>query len=403
MITVNEAVSLIETHLPKLEKSRVPIEASVGKILAQEIKSERHQPPFNRMAMDGIAIDFKRWESGQRSFKVEGMQRAGEAQKTLSSHENCMEAMTGGVLPEGASAVIRYEDVRIDNGIAYIDENISVENMMNVHQFGIDHKQGDSLLKVGSFIRGAQVGIIASNGYSEIEVYDTPKIAIVSTGDELVDFGSDPLPHQIRKSNPYALQGELNGFGFEKTKLFHLKDEKEDIYNTLKNILDKYQVVVLSGGVSMGKFDFIPQVLGDLEVKQHFHKVAQRPGKPLWYGTGTKGQGVFALPGNPISCVTCLRRYVIPALFKAMNAENESVCVQQQYAVLKEDYLFNKSLTYFLPVCLEEGEDGVTYGHPIKTNGSGDYGALAFSDGIMELDKEVDQFKAGDKLPLFRW
>jgi molybdopterin molybdotransferase len=402
MITVDEAANLIAQNLPIWKTKKVPLENSIGKILAQEICSEREQPPFNRMMMDGIAFEFESFQKGQRSFPIQDMQRAGEAQKKLVNSTDCFEGMTGGVLPEGCDCVIRYEDIEIVDGVANIASDISATLMQNVHAKGIDHHKGDLLLDKGQRLSGPQIGIIASNGLSEIEVFDTPKIAVISTGDELVDFGQYPLAHQIRRSNPYALKAELNAFGLEKIDLFHLQDDPEEIMTKLQEILISHDVLVLSGAVSMGKYDFLPQAFSDLKINKVFHKVTQRPGKPFWYGTKeVDGQrkAIYALPGNPISCLVGLRRYVVGSIFQAMERKTPS----RAYATLTRDFVFKKDLTYFLPITFEYDQEGRTLATPLPTNGSGDYGALGPSQGMIELPRGRDLFKKGESFPLYIW
>ena len=393
MITVEEALKLIDNNTPELGTISLPIVQCYAMVLAQDIHSERDQPPFNRMAMDGVAIDFNEYQSGRRKFKIQGMQRAGRPQSTLTDSTECIEAMTGGVLPEGATAVIRYEDTKIENGYCIINEDLTFNMMNNVHQKGSDHKQGDKLLSKGQIIYGPQMGIIVSNGYAEVQVYRPPRIAVISTGDELVELHQTPQAHQIRRSNSYALMAQLNASGFSEVNPFHLPDDKNKIFTELKKIIDSHDVLVLSGGVSMGKFDYLPQVFNDLKVKKVFHKISQRPGKPFWFGV-TNTTAIYALPGNPVSAITCLRRYVIPTLMHKKTL--------QEKAILGEDFKFNKDLTYFLPVKLSYKEKNLI-ATPIKTNGSGDYGSLAYSDGFLELPKDQSEFLSGESFKLFRW
>lgn len=398
MISVNEATSLIADRVPSAKKIKLPISKLEGKILAQDILSERDQPPFHRMAMDGIAIDFKEFQKGRRDFVVQGIQSAGEPQKTLEKSGDCIEGMTGGVLPKNATAVIRYEDIDIDHhGTAHVKENLTFNMFNNIHEKGSDHKAGDVVLKAGTLLRGPQIGIIAANGYAEVDVVDTPKIAVISTGDELVDLGQEPLDYQIRRSNPYAIRSELNCLGFNQVNMFHLLDDEKHLFDELATILADHDILVLSGGVSAGKFDYLPKVFGDLQVEEVFHKVAQRPGKPLWFGT-KENKMVFGLPGNPVSAITCLRRFVVPALQKMQKG-----FTQTTFATLTEDYTFNKNLTYFCPVKVEVSSEGTMLATPIKTNGSGDYGSLAYSDGFVEMDIATDLFKAGTAHKIFLW
>lgn len=397
MLTVDQATSAIASKTPQCPVVKVSLQEAYGKILAQDILSERDQPPFDRMAMDGIAIDFDEYQKGRRQFKVAGIQSAGQPQQILENKEDCLEGMTGGVLPKNATAVIRYEDISIENNIATIADELVFNMFNNVHQKASDHKEGEIVLKKGTILNGPQLGIIAANGYADVTIYADPKIAVISTGDELVDLGETPLDHQIRRSNPYAMKAELNCFQFNNVTLFHLLDNEKELYQQLEKILNEFDILVLSGGVSAGKYDFLPQVFADLNVEKVFHKVAQRPGKPLWFGNKEE-KLIFALPGNPVSAITCLRRYVVPAL---LSARGQRAHIDK--AVLAEDYAFNKDLTYFCPVIVSVSSDGVLKATPMKTNGSGDYGSLAYSDGILELDKETNFFEKGSTHKLFLW
>lgn len=391
MISVESAIELINSHIPNFDTIRLSIDKCYGKVLAQDILSERDQPPFHRVAMDGVAIDFDKYQKGKRKFNVAGIQKAGVAPLTLNNKDECLEVMTGAVLPYNASAVIRYEDTKIENGICHIHDELTFNMMNNVHQKGSDNKSGDLLLSKGTRLYGPQIGIIASNGYKEVIVLNSPKIAVISTGDELVDLDETPLDFQIRRSNSYAIKAQLNFEGFKDVNCFHLLDDRDQLFKSLGEILNSHDVLVLSGGVSMGKYDFLPQVFSDLKVKKVFHNISQRPGKPLWFGA-TSNKLVFALPGNPVSAITCLRRYVSETLKK----------YPSEYATLETDFEFNKDLTYFLPVTITN-KDHLLIATPIINNGSGDYGSLGKSDGFIELAKDKNLFKKGESFKLFRW
>lgn len=396
MITVEKAIELIAQNIPELKTITLEIEKCHGKSLAQNIYSERDQPPFNRVAMDGVAIDFNEFQRGRREFKIQAIQQAGAAPLKLESIDSCIEVMTGGVLPINSNVVVRYEDTSIENDKCIISEELTFNMMNNVHQKGSDHKQGDLLLSRGQVINGPQMGIITSNGYKELSVIAHPKIAVISTGDELVELDQIPKDYQIRRSNSYAIETELRVQGFFEINSFHLPDVAEVLYHKLSEILNAHDILILSGGVSMGKFDFLPQVFNDLKIKKVFHNVSQRPGKPFWFGA-TEHKAVFALPGNPVSAITCLRRFVIPALLK----EIDKNC-NEEYAFIDCDFNFDKDLTYFLPVKLYFSE-GKCMAKPIKTNGSGDYGSLGESDGFIELPKEQKVFKKNEAFKVFRW
>ncbi|MCB0414948.1 MAG: molybdopterin molybdotransferase MoeA [Bdellovibrionales bacterium] len=401
MISVQKAEELLALYPPAVFTQTVSLEDSLHKVLAQSISSKRDQPPFHRVAMDGIALRFDDYKKGIRSFKVANLQKAGEPQKTLDAEGACIEVMTGAVLPKNTDCVVRYEDIEIIDGYAQL--NIEVDFMQNIHQKGSDHQQGTEVLPAGVKMTSPRIGIAASNGYSQVQIYAMPKIAIVSTGDELVDLQETPQDHQIYRSNSFSLQAELNSFGFKDIQSFHIEDNKESLLEKLSFILNEYGVVILSGGVSMGKFDFLPQILSDLKTKEIFHKISQRPGKPFWYGVGEKGQGVYALPGNPVSCLVCLRRYVVPALYKAMGSRLDVERGSQSEGVLAKDFTFEKNLTYFLPVKASKNHENIIELLPCPTNGSGDYGALGESDGFIELPLEKTFFKKGESYKYFPW
>jgi molybdopterin molybdotransferase len=391
MLSVAEAEKIILLHLFKPLKQTIAIQSSPGKILAEEIKADRDFPPFNRAAMDGIAILFKSFENGNRNFFIEAMQAAGQEQKALIDKNACIEIMTGAVLPEGTDTIIPYENIKVENqGASILNE--PVLKAQNIHGRGSDAKQNEVLLSAGMKISAAEVALLASVGKVEVAVFKNPKAAIISTGDELVDVHQTPLPHQIRKSNSYALMAALNNLGCE-ADAFHLKDDEVELTKSLNEILGKYELIILSGGVSKGKLDLVPKVLESLGVKKSFHGVSQRPGKPMWFGASDKNF-VFALPGNPVSTFMCFHRYVKPWLEKSIGFKSRN-----QSAILAKDFSFQPSLTYFLQVKIEN-EEGKLMAYPIVGGGSGDFANLKEVDGFLELALDRVNFMKGEAMRL---
>ena len=210
--------------------------------------------------------------------------------------------------------------------------------------------------------------------------------------------GAPIADHQVRLSNAPALAVMLAGAGFPGATQHHLPDAPETLRERLGALLEDVDVLLLSGGVSRGRADYVPEVLEGLGVTCHFHRVAQRPGKPLWFGTGRDGQSVFALPGNPVSTLTCCRRYVLPALSLA---SGETAPVAPRVA-LAEDWTFRPALTAFVPVRLVDDDRGAA-ALPVGTNTSGDFTALAGTDGLIELPADRERFAAGERFRFFRW
>lgn len=394
MITVDLAWQLVVNELPSLLVEEVSLEESLGRVLAEDIFADRDGPPFNRVAMDGIAILAKSLEL-KKTFRLESMAKAGEPQLRLNDSNNCVEVMTGAPLPFGCDTVIRYEDLIIENGVATVDSVVRAA-VANIHFQGSDFKKNEIILTKNYSIHAPLIGILASAGKSTVKVYRHPKIAIVSTGDELVEVNQVPLDHQIRMSNLFALNALLKSFGFNSIELLHLPDEPNVIFESLKNIIAKVDVLILSGGVSEGKFDFIPQTLQDLGVKKIFHKISQKPGKPLWFGK-RDDKMVFALPGNPVSCLVCLRRYFIEAAGEIIG---ESPLVRE--VILESEINVKGDRTFFQAVKLKNIQ-GKVFASPIAGNGSGDYLTLKESDGFVELDPKLSPFSESQIVKFYSW
>ena len=407
MISVENALQTILNSTQDFGVEEIPLMQSVGRILKEDIFADRDFPPFNRVAMDGIAIDFQKFQHGQRTFKIEGIQAAGSEQITLQNLENCIEVMTGAVLPKKVTAVIRYEDVAIKNGIAILQLK-TINEGQNIHEQGKDKQQGDVLISQNTKISAAEIGVLATVGKSLVKVARQPKVMIVSTGDELVEVAQNPLAHQIRKSNVYTLVSLLERLHVQ-SETAHITDDKPILKEKINRYLQEYDVLLFSGAVSKGKYDFLPEVLEELGVEKLFYTVAQRPGKPFWFGrTGSFGlseQGanekenkkhtiVFAFPGNPISTyVNCLA-YFYPWYYKSVGLK-----LEQETVILGEDVSFKPKMTYFLQVKLEH-----KFGHlvalPMQGNGSGDLASLVQTDGFMQLPSDQTDFKKGEVFPI---
>lgn len=387
MISVSEAASIILSHSVETGVEEVFIQEACGRILKEEVRADRDFPPFHRVTMDGIAISFNQWSQGEREFTIAGIQAAGQPQKQLKNPTDCLEVMTGATLPQGTDTVIPYENLEMVNGMAKIMKDTLVHGE-NIHPQGFDVKGNDLLLTPGITLSPAEVALLASVGKKKILVSAFPKTAIISTGDELVPVDLIPLPYQIRRSNNYALQSSLREMGCAADQ-FHLPDDAETLASEVKKILAHYSLIIFSGGVSKGKYDFIPQTLERNGIQKHFHQVSQRPGKPLWFGTSSR-HVVFALPGNPVSTYMCFYRYIRPWLIKSLGGERNAT-----QAILAVDFSFKPPLTYFLQVNVNN-EMGQLLAYPQAGGGSGDFANLKAVTGFLELPPERIDFKAGE-------
>lgn len=394
MISVQEALQIILNHTQDFGVEEIPFLQSVGRVLKEDIQADRDFPPFHRVSMDGIAINHRYFEYGVRDFIVEEVQAAGAPKKTMDIASNCMEVMTGAILPENTDTVIRYEDVTIDNGMATITVD-ALTLAQNVHEQGKDRKAGEVLVPMNRVITAAEIGVIATVGKAKVKVAKVPKVMIVSTGDELVEVDEIPAAYQIRRSNSFTLVSLLEKWNIQ-AETAHILDDKEQLKSKIAGYLNDYDALIFSGAVSKGKFDYLPEVLDELGVEKLFHRVAQRPGKPFWFGQ-RDGKSVFAFPGNPISTyVNCLA-YFYPWFAKSAGFE-----LREEVVILGEDVSFKPSLTYFLQVKIE-----IKYGHlvaiPVKGNGSGDLASLTEADGFIQLPKEQTDFKKGETYSFIRY
>jgi len=398
MIDVASAIELIDSHFIKLDKEEASLKKLQGRVLRQPLNAKRDQPPFDRVAMDGIAIFAN--ETNRENFIINGIQKAGHPPLKLENPDKALEVMTGAMLPVGTNTVIPYENISIKDEVAFLNDPLKIKKGQNIHFKGSDYTKGETLLTIGEKLSSAAVSLVAGLGSNSAIVSKPPQIAIISTGDELISPGKKCKDWQIWRSNPYGIQAELNGIGINENDidLYHIGDNQKDMLGLFSEILNKYPILIISGGVSMGKFDFVHSLLPDLGVKKIFHKIKQRPGKPMYFGVGPNQQNVFGLPGNPVSALVCLRRYVIPALQKALGQEHK-----KYYAVLEKEITFKKSFSLFKAVKVQFNKKGQLLATPILSNGSGDFAGLANSDGFIQLPEEGSIYQAGKVFPFFSW
>ena len=370
----------------------VAIDQALGRVLAVTVTTDRDLPPFDRVTMDGIAVSSADWAAGQRFFKRVAQQFAGEPQCHRGTETGtCVETSTGAVLPGDCDAILPYEWLReTDAGFECVHDG-AVKPYMNVHRKGSDLPQGYFVLHAGYRIDPTAIGILASVGCTEVSVRTLPRIAVISTGDELVDINNSPLSHQVRRSNDRAISAVLADLGVT-TERFHLEDSPQSMAAWLANNRQRFDALVFSGGVSKGKRDFLPQVLEQSGIRQRFHRVSQRPGKPFWFGEGT--QVVFGLPGNPVSALVGAVVYIRPWVEACLGLIHPQQPSPPWSVILAEELQFQPPLTLFKPVVIECVQ-GQLLARPAEYNGSGDFSSLAGIHGFIELDQSSTHFPAG--------
>jgi len=401
VLTPDGAERLILEAIPLFHREDCAIAEAHGRILRSDLRADRDLPPFDRVTMDGFALRSAACAKGVGRFRVEATRAAGMRQVALGPGEDaCIEVMTGSVVPEGADCVVPYEDTTLEEGWMVLSPSAEpAAPGRHVHRRGSDHAKGDVVVRAGVRLTGREIAVAASCGHPALTVTHSPKVAVISTGDELVEVDSLVAPHQVLRSNDHAIRAALITAGYPRADRFHLRDIRHEIEHMLWHILAEYDVVLITGGVSKGKFDFLPSELGRQGVRKIFQGVAQRPGKPFWFGLSGRMTPVFALPGNPVSAYTCLHRYVLPALDHASGRTLRPPL----HAALSERVVFKPKLACLLPVRLSSGPRGELIATPCATNSSGDFAGLVGTDGFVELPASLDEFSAGYVAPFRPW
>ena len=392
LVPVSEVRALLESILVSPETVSIPLDEASGKTLAEPITADRDGPPYDRVMMDGYALRAK--DSKYGDFELDGTSVAGSALAKLGDEPGvAVEVMTGAILPIGADAVVPYEWTVREGSRIKLLEGFAVEQDQFIHFQGSDYKDGDVLTEEGTSIGPVETAIAATCGQLTVKVSRPPKIAILSTGDELVPISETPKEHQLRQSNASAIQSTLTLAGFPPAYSSHLSDEAKTEAERLTECISAHEITIISGGVSKGTRDWIPGAL-DHCTKRLFHGVAQSPGKP--FGVWTEGsRTIFALPGNPVSTIVGATRWVVPFL----QARTSGIWPTPR-KILPPDNVENRTeMTRLHPVRLIEGNKA----EPVKIRNSGDFANLVATNGILEIPPNSVKIEPSTPLPYFPW
>jgi molybdopterin molybdotransferase len=305
------AEATIHARLKALPAQARPLEQCIAQTLREDVYAERDNPPFDRVCMDGIAIDSATFGRGLPRYALEATQAAGSPALTLGDRQHAIEVMTGAILPRGTDCVIPLEEYDLREGVVSLKPEAQGAPYRNVQRRGEDSQPGVPMLRAGVRLGAPEIAVAASAGRAALRVTRQPRIMVISTGDELIEPGEPIAEHQVRRSNAYAILASLRIHGLEQIENDHIVDDEAALRERLAQHLAERDVLILSGGISKGRFDLVPKVLKDLGVHEEFREVAQRPGMPMWFGVAPAAQAVFGLPGNPVSTLICLTRYVL--------------------------------------------------------------------------------------------
>lgn len=391
IISVSEAKARLKNHIPIGSKQLCPIHFTNGKVLANNIVAPMDVPSFDNSAMDGYAIA---WEDAGESREVVGLVAAGDSELKSLQKGEAARIFTGAPIPPGADTVIQQEKIlRTGNQIQFVRKDF--RQGASVRLRGTQCKQGDEILKAGTQINPGTIALFASLGIAEVEIFDLPKIALVVTGNELREVGQELSPGQIYNSSGPAIQAYLTTIGVKDIQIFHAEDDFEKVILTIKEALKVSDFLLLTGGISVGDFDFVKDGLGENGVEEIFYKISQRPGKPLFAGK-KEGKVVFALPGNPASVLTCFLNYVKPSILQWVGHSDP----WKPTLVLPLADLFTKSvnLTFFLKAKIENGKVQILPGQE-------SFNLLSFgqADGLAEIPMESEFLEAGMLVSFYSW
>ena len=400
MISYASALKLISKHCkPQTQTEVVKLAKAAGRTLAEDICADRDYPPFNRATMDGFAVVSPQVRA-ETPFSVKYTLYPGQElpdDLLIDKSKDCIQIMTGAAVPAPFDAVIRIEDSRpFDSDQKVMFKETTIHKGQNIAKRGEDCHKGKSVILKNTEVTYAAVGALASLGQSDLKVYRLPRVAIISTGSELVAKNKAPKTFQIRDANSEILSQFLNQYGIQPAYRFLVGDEENALFEKMKIALE-CDIVLLSGAVSAGKKDFVPEVLKSLGVKKIFHKVAVKPGKPVLFGM--KGNtAIFALPGNPMSCQIGAKVFVEPYLRKFLRLlPNLHFQLPVKTALNK-----NNELTHFFPAKIKNVH-GETLVEPLKLNTSGDFISTTTSHGYGIHPAEQKNIAEGQRVDFFLW
>ncbi len=399
MIRVSEARKIILENVNLLGKDVVSLDECLFRVLAEPILARRDVPPQDNSAMDGFALTSLATEGASDgtpvSLPVVRTIKAGDLAGPPIQESEAVRIMTGAPVPGGVDTVVRVEDTYVEAENLFLIK--PVKKGANIRQAGEDIKTTEEVLPEGRPLRPADLGLVASQGIAQLKVYRRPEVAILATGDEVVSLGEIPHEAQIYSSNSHALTALVRECGAIPRQLGIAHDDPEHLAAMIEEGLQS-DVLVTTGGISMGDYDYLKDVFGKVGVEILFWKVAQKPGKPMTFGV-RHGKAVFALPGNPVSATLSFELYVRPALRKMMG--HSRLFRPTVWAVLDQDIKKKPGRRNFIRGIVERKKDGVLYAHTTGEQGSGILRSMSDANGIIVLSEDAEGAKAGEKVEVY--
>ena len=387
MISVEEALSLIKENVSPLKPVRMPLSETSELVLAEDVSAHINIPAFPQSSMDGYAFSFDSWQNGKK-LKIVGEIPAGKFNDHTLDPQQAVRIFTGAVVPEGADTVVKQELTDLADDLLVI-RDLDITKGENVRPIGSEIKTGEIALYKNKKLSPPAIGFLAGIGVHEVLVYPKPSVSLIVTGNELQVPGQSLQKGQVYESTSFSIKAVLEQLYIREFRYVAVKDDLEKLKVQLNKALAESDLVMLAGGVSVGDYDYVPEALSSCGVSTIFHKVKQRPGKPLFFGK-TDQTIVFGLPGNPASVLTCFYEYVLQAI-EIMT--NEKDTIKNTEAVLSVDFTKNPELTYFLKGSLDGNQ--VT---PLGAQESYRMRSFADANCLIRLDEGKSEFKRGENV-----
>ncbi|MDP6543300.1 MAG: molybdopterin molybdotransferase MoeA [Phycisphaerae bacterium] len=398
-ISPRKAWGIIRSCVKPLGSIRKPLGEAFGYCLAQNVRANRDMPPADRSAMDGYAF-----RAADLSGYPCNLQLVGEVAAGSSSHPQirpgcCAAVLTGANIPPGSDTVVKIELTSLDDGTVSIIE--PVKPFMNVRKRGEEAARGDVLLGEGTVLGPAEVGVCATVGLANPKVRRRPKIALLCTGAELRDVSQSVAPHQTRNSNGPVMQAILADAGFDSVTHEIVPDDPQLTIDALKHATETADVTILTGGVSVGKYDYVPDAVKAIGARVRFYKIQMKPGKPLLYATRGRNGHIFALPGNPVSVLTSMYAFVLPALRRLSGLSEEECLISLRLPLTRKiKSKSGRSLMALARIVYRRSGPAVT---PVESVGSADISAASSADGVVVIPAESTEVTAGSIVEFQPW
>jgi len=387
MISFEKAVSIVQNSCKKMDIEEVELHQLLGRVLALDVVSDMNMPPFDKSAVDGFAC---RKSNITEQLEVIEVVPAGKLPREEVGEHQCTKIMTGAMMPKGADCVIMIEDTAQVDCLHIRYKKDTVKN--NICLLGEDMKTGQVAISAGVAIQPQHIAVLAALGYTKVAVYQKPRVAILSTGDELVEPSKKPELGQIRNSNGHQLVAQVLRAGCIPNYMGIVEDNERVTFNAIKKAIDENDMLLLTGGVSMGDYDFVPSVLTRCGVDLLFDRVAVQPGKPTTFGKTDSGKMVFGLPGNPVSSFAQFELLVRPALEKMMGEKPKELFKKMR---LSTDYhRKHAERLAFVPATISQSGE-VT---PTEYHGSAHIFSLPNSQGLLAVPLGIYELKKGEEV-----